>query len=62
MTKFLLLDVSSQTNHKTSEQFYILKAFGDIQKYGKISKEAISIRLNGINDYNKYKDQIGKTV
>ncbi|HIP03020.1 MAG TPA: hypothetical protein EYG75_05855 [Campylobacterales bacterium] len=62
MSKFLILDVSVEENVKTGDQFFIMKAFGKVQKFGKVSNQTISIRLKDIDEFNKYKQQIMKTV
>jgi len=58
---FLLLDVSSETNTKTQETFNMLKVFGEVSKFGKISKEAITVRID-MADIAKYKPLIGKQI
>ena len=62
MTKFLILDVSKEVNSKTKEEFFIMQAFGSVQKFGKISNQAITIRLDGKDSYSKYGSLIGKHV
>jgi len=62
MTKFLILDVTKEVNTKTEEEFFIMQAFGSVQKFGKISKQAISIRLDGKESYVKYCALIGKHI
>ena len=62
MAKFLILDVTIEVNSKTQEEFFIMQAFGYVQKFGKISKQAITIRLNGKDSYSNYCASIGKHV
>jgi len=62
MAKFLILDVSKEVNSKTQEEFYIMQVFGDIQKFGKVCKQAITVRLNYVESFHKYQGFIGKTI
>jgi len=62
MAKFLILDVAVEENAKTGDQFFVMKAFGQVQKFGKVSNNTITIRLRDIDEFNKYKQLIMKTV
>ena len=62
MAKFQILDVRKDVNSKTQEEYYLMQAFGNVQKFGKVSKEAITIRLGDRSLYLQYSTKIGKTV
>ena len=62
MSKWLLLDATTEVNTKNQESFSVLKVFGTVSKFGKSSKEAIVIRIDTPEELNKFKPMIGKEI
>ena len=60
--KFLLLDTSSETNEKSGDTYNMLKVFGEVSKFGKTTKEAIAIRVDSVQELEKYRQFIGKEI
>ena len=62
MAQYLILDVTREVNGKTNESFFVMQVFGNVQKFGKVSKQAITIRLKSNNDFTFYQSLIGETI
>lgn len=53
MTKVNIVGLETQTNKKTQEESYIVKALCIVQAYGKPSLELISVRVPSLAPYKK---------